>query len=79
MQVSHTWYREIQNHNFSNTNPNPETLNFTQMVWHDSRELGVGKAVGKDGFSVVVAQYSPPGNRQGKVKENVRKLCRLGK
>ena len=39
----------------------------------------MGKAVGKDGFSVVVAQYSPPGNIDGIVKENVGKLCSPGK
>lgn len=73
-QVSHRWYGEIQSHDFSSLDPNPETSNFTQLVWHDSREIGVGKAVGRDGFSVVVAHYSPPGNKDGRVKENVGKL-----
>lgn len=77
-QVTHRWYGEIQGYDFSDTSLNSETLNFTQLVWHDSREVGVGKVVGKDGFSIVVAQYSPPGNREGVIRENVQKLHRSG-
>lgn len=77
-QVTHRWYGEIQGYDFNTAALCSETLNFTQLVWHDSREVGVGKAVGKDGFSIVVAQYSPPGNREGMVQENVYKLCQPG-
>ena len=78
-QVTHRWYGEIQAVDFDKVILSSETLNFTQLVWRDSRELGVGKAVGKDGFSIVVSQYSPPGNNEEKAQQNIQKLCSPGK
>ena len=78
-KVTHRWYGEVQAVNFNDVVLSPETLNFTQLVWRDSREVGVGKAVGKDGFSVVVAQYSPPGNEEHSIQDNVQKLSRTGR
>ena len=43
---------------------------FTQVVWKDSKKLGIGIATGKIG-TVVVANYLPPGNYKGKFGENV--------
>lgn len=44
---------------------------FTQLVWASSRELGVGKARSRQGKTVVVAMYRPPGNVCGLFEENV--------
>lgn len=44
---------------------------FTQVVWKDSTELGVGCAKTDNGKTYVVANYNPPGNMMGKFKENV--------
>ena len=44
---------------------------FTQVVWKDSKEFGIGKAQTKDGKWLVVANYSPPGNFLGHYPENV--------
>lgn len=32
------------------------------MVWKESKQLGVGRAVGKNGAYYIVANYSPRGN-----------------
>lgn len=47
------------------------TGHFTQVVWKDSKEFGIGKAKTKDGKWLVVANYYPAGNFMGKNAENV--------
>ncbi|GAA3546072.1 CAP domain-containing protein [Zobellella aerophila] len=37
---------------------------YTQMVWHDTRELGCAKSVCRDNM-ILVCNYSPPGNYLG--------------
>ena len=46
---------------------------FTQVVWKDSKHLGVGKARSSNGKIIVVANYDPPGNFIGQYKDNVLK------
>ncbi len=54
-----------------------KTGHFTQVVWKESTELGVGRAVGKikQGYfcTFIVARYRPAGNYRGKYKGNVKK------
>jgi len=35
---------------------------YTQMIWKDTREVGIASATGKRGCLVVVARYHPAGN-----------------
>lgn len=44
---------------------------FTQMVWKDSKEFGIGKAKNKENKWIVVANYWPAGNVVGRHPENV--------
>lgn len=44
---------------------------FSQVVWRDSKELGVAVAKNRNGHIFVVANYSPPGNFIGSFAENV--------
>jgi len=46
---------------------------FTQVVWKDSKLLGIAKARSKTGKILVVANYDPAGNFGGKYQENVFK------
>ena len=46
---------------------------FTQMVWKDSKELGVGKAI-KGQHVFVVCNFRPMGNQLNGFKENVLPL-----
>ena len=49
-----------------------ETGSFTQLVWANSRELGIGIAYTNDGHSAyAVAQYLPAGNYADEYQENV--------
>lgn len=44
---------------------------FTQMVWKNSKELGIGWVQKDDGTTYVVGNYDPPGNIMGQYYENV--------
>lgn len=72
-QVSELWYKEILNYDFDSPGFNNETLDFSQLVWLSSRKLGVGKATGAEGVTVVVARYEPVGNIDGLFVQNVKR------
>ncbi|KAM4697179.1 uncharacterized protein WCC33_015880 [Rhinophrynus dorsalis] len=61
-EVVDTWYGEIKDYNFSKPGFQSNTGHFTQVVWKDSREVGIAKAVDGKGMVIAVAQYSPAGN-----------------
>ncbi|KAM9360481.1 Golgi-associated plant pathogenesis-related protein 1-like [Symphorus nematophorus] len=68
------WYSEIKDYNFDRPGFQGNTGHFTQVVWKESTELGVGMAT--DGNKVfVVGQYRPAGNmtNQGYFERNVLK------
>uniref|UniRef100_A0A8C3A9C0 Im:7150988 n=1 Tax=Cyclopterus lumpus TaxID=8103 RepID=A0A8C3A9C0_CYCLU len=67
-----SWYGEIKDYNWSSPGYSSATGHFTQVVWKDSTELGVGLAT--DGRKVfVVGQYRAAGNMNmaGYFEENV--------
>ncbi|CAO1357642.1 unnamed protein product [Diamesa serratosioi] len=71
------WYAEYINHVF---NKEPTTLksgHFTQVVWKESRELGIGMAKNRAGEVFVVAYYDPPGNYIGSFEKNVLPILDL--
>ncbi|XP_051278363.1 Golgi-associated plant pathogenesis-related protein 1 isoform X1 [Dicentrarchus labrax] len=56
-----SWYSEIKDYKWSSPGFQSGTGHFTQVVWKDSTELGVGMAT--DGHKIfVVGQYRPAGN-----------------
>ncbi|XP_040899181.1 Golgi-associated plant pathogenesis-related protein 1-like isoform X2 [Toxotes jaculatrix] len=56
-----SWYSEIEDYDWNNPGDSESTGHFTQVVWKESTELGVGFATnGKTAF--VVGQYRPAGN-----------------
>ncbi|XP_069791713.1 GLI pathogenesis-related 2 isoform X2 [Narcine bancroftii] len=61
-QVADSWYNEIKNYDFSSSGFQKNCGHFTQLVWRDSKELGVGLASDGKGLTVVVAQFDPAGN-----------------
>ncbi|CAK6959670.1 uncharacterized protein LOC128364991 [Scomber scombrus] len=68
-----SWYSEIKDYNWGNPGFNGNTGHFTQVVWAESTELGVGLAT--DGNKVfVVGQYRPAGNMNmpGYFEKNVQ-------
>ncbi|KAL1117015.1 hypothetical protein AAG570_004343 [Ranatra chinensis] len=68
------WYQEIEDHVFHQEPSTLKTGHFTQVVWLESQELGVGVAKSKTGQMFVVANYDPPGNFIGSFAENVPPL-----
>lgn len=56
-----SWYSEIKDYRFDKAGFSSGTGHFTQVVWRDSQQLGLGVAT--DGKTVfVVGQYHPAGN-----------------
>jgi uncharacterized protein YkwD len=68
------WYGEANLHDFAAPRFGPAG-HFTQLLWRDSKVLGCGGAIcGRDVFWV--CRYSPPGNVEGKYRQNVLPRCR---
>ncbi|CRL08543.1 CLUMA_CG021366, isoform A [Clunio marinus] len=65
------WYAEISHHVFHKEPTTLKSGHFTQVVWKESRELGVGMAKNRSGEVFVVANYDPPGNFIGSFEKNV--------
>ncbi|CAD6999719.1 unnamed protein product [Ceratitis capitata] len=63
-KVVQSWYDEIRYYDFSKGSYKPGTGHFTQIVWRESRQLGVGIAT-KGDTTYVVCNYNPPGNILG--------------
>lgn len=70
-EVVDSWYAEITQHVFHKEPTTLKTGHFTQVVWKESRELGVGMAKNRSGEIFVVANYDPPGNFIGSFEKNV--------
>ena len=68
------WYNEEKAYDFdkgSGKRPHSVTKHFTQLVWADTAEIGVGTAIGhKYGF-ITVAMYRPGGNKKGMFLKDV--------
>uniref|UniRef100_A0A1B0CTI2 SCP domain-containing protein n=1 Tax=Lutzomyia longipalpis TaxID=7200 RepID=A0A1B0CTI2_LUTLO len=71
-----SWYSEIKSHVFGREPTSMGTGHFTQVVWKDSRQLGVGMATNAAGQTYVVANYDPPGNYIGRYAQQVPPLQR---
>lgn len=65
------WYSEMSSHIFHREPTTLKTGHFTQVVWRESRELGVGMARNRSGEVFIVANYNPPGNFIGSFEKNV--------
>ncbi|CAF1327202.1 unnamed protein product [Adineta steineri] len=70
------WYSEISSYNYSNPGFSSATGHFTQVVWSDSVQLGIGIALTSNNLAAyVVANYYPPGNYLGQFATKVPSLC----
>lgn len=59
------WYDEVKNYDFDKGGPKSRSgpyKHFSQMIWANSAELGVGTAVSKRYGFITVARYRPSGN-----------------
>ena len=62
MLVTRIWYEEGKDYDFEKPIFNKLTQNFTQAIWKETREIGVGRSRTKHGKEIIVARYHPPGN-----------------
>ena len=70
-RISDMWYDELKDYDFGKPGYASNTGHFTQLVWRDTKQIGIGRA--SKGHSVFVAgNYSPAGNVQGRFEENVK-------
>ncbi|GFY70914.1 golgi-associated plant pathogenesis-related protein 1 [Trichonephila inaurata madagascariensis] len=66
-----SWYSEIKDHTFGQEPRSLKSGHFTQVIWKESKRLGVACAKSKSGKILVVANYEPAGNFVGRFTENV--------
>ncbi|KAJ7336543.1 hypothetical protein OS493_011753 [Desmophyllum pertusum] len=57
-----TWYSEVERYDFKRGGHQGGTGHFTQVVWKNSKELGMARAKSANGSVYVVARYRPAGN-----------------
>lgn len=73
-EATNMWYAEVKDYRFDKPGFQGNTGHFTQVVWKESIELGMGRAQTADGrLTFVVARYKPPGNLLNHFQENVFK------
>lgn len=67
IDASLAWYSEIQQYTYGKLDENNlnNTGHYTQMIWKNTKEVGVGIATCQDGGVIVVANYNPAGNYMG--------------
>ena len=70
------WYSEVSKYDYNSPESLSGVLHFTQLIWNDTTQLGIGCAVTSDGrIAKVVANYFPEGNVIGSFAKNVFPLC----
>ena len=72
-KVCDKWYSEIKDYDFGNDGKNDKQKikNFAQLIWKDTKEVGFGWHVNKEGVIYIVGLYYPCGNIERKYSENV--------
>ncbi len=69
-QAITTWYSESRSYDYNNTRYQPEAAHFTQLVWQETKELGVAVTKSFDSTIVTCCYYSC-GNVAGTFPQNV--------
>ncbi|CAF1101113.1 unnamed protein product [Rotaria sordida] len=73
---TNSWYNEISLYNYGSPGFSSSTGHFTQVIWKESIQLGIGIAFTSDNkIAKVVANYYPAGNKGGAFPSNVLPLC----
>ncbi|XP_065651808.1 uncharacterized protein LOC100209399 isoform X2 [Hydra vulgaris] len=70
-EASSIWYNEENDFNYNNKSFSMKTGSFTQMIWKETKEIGVGRAIDDRGCTHVVCLYKPAGNIRALFEENV--------
>ena len=73
VKVTNAFYNERNFYNYSNPVFSMKTGHFTQLVWVNSKLVGIGIASNKTNTAFVF-NYHPPGNYEGSFAKNVLPL-----
>ena len=67
LDASMAWYNEIKNYTYAKVDDSnwAKASHYTQMIWKNTKEVGLGMATCPGGAVVVVANYNPAGNYSG--------------
>lgn len=75
LKATTVWYSEKKTYSFSYPVLNDKVKHFTQMVWKDTNQLGMGAAPSPSGkYVIVVALYRPLGNDRHRLRDNVQRV-----
>ena len=70
------WYSQSTMYNFTAPGVSASTIDFTQLIWKETTQFGIGIAFNGDKRSVkIVANFYPAGNVVGVFASNVPSLC----
>ena len=70
--VINSWYNQSKNFNWEDPQQNKGIVaHFSQMLWRDTKEVGIAFEKTSKGKYYIVANFWPCGNIQGKEKENL--------
>ena len=71
-KVTRTWYTEVALYDYKKPGYSMNIGHFSQIVWKNTKRLGIGHAFARGGRKMyVAAQYGPPGNYGFAFRENV--------
>lgn len=70
IEATKLWYNENSKYSYGSGTFSSATGHFTQIVWKNSKYLGIGVARSSRGV-YVCASYDPPGNVIGQFQQNV--------
>nr|XP_058944519.1 uncharacterized protein LOC131772589 isoform X1 [Pocillopora verrucosa] len=74
LKATTIWYSEKKSFSFSYPELNDKVKHFTQMIWRDTSQLGMGAAPSPSGkYVIVVALYRPVGNDIHRIRDNVQR------
>ncbi|MEP6465088.1 MAG: CAP domain-containing protein [Parafilimonas sp.] len=67
VDASLAWYSEIKDYTYARLSESNwhKTGHYTQMIWNNTKQVGVGVATCPNGGIVIVANYYPAGNYMG--------------
>jgi pathogenesis-related protein 1 len=67
LDAAQDWYSEKKQYHYAVLNQNNwyATGHYTQMIWKNTRAVGMGQAACRRGGIVIAAEYDPPGNYMG--------------
>lgn len=66
------FYDEVVLYDYNNPGFSSRTGHFTQLVWMETKEIGLGISESSDGYTYICTNYYPPGNYANDFIDNVK-------